>query len=420
MRNGIISLKENPLSLDIRQLYLWPDNPRLIGFLKVWTKDSEEKKIIDEDVQQEIINLLSQTDLDSLIESIDSNGFLKFPDKILVRKLYDKGKEITDKTKSLADKYSFLVIEGNRRIAALKLMFNSWQLDNGGNDEISFQYIKVPVVELEKNETMTHDEYLEQIYRVLGVRHVHGVRNWSPWQQAEIIRHSLKSSPTDINERKRLANAWSISQTKILRYLRVACAMDILRSERKTFYKVNIEKFKGLFSHFLRIMRSTNAMKYFSWDDSQFSFTDNIKRNLLFDLLIGPAEKFTGSKWNSRILKDETTNTKTLVEYLDSLEKNNFETNTNLQNWNKHLKEWWDGPEGIPPSLPSIGQKIVSNKSLVGLNDVYNDFQIKFNPNLFYYDHEGISEAISLLNEIIDFCEKNIETLKSYKDDNME
>lgn len=74
------SLKE--ISLDIKNLFLDPNNPRFSDNQKVVPED----KITDEKIQKTAIEKMSKFDLESLAKNIEKNGFLKI-DRIIVRKI---------------------------------------------------------------------------------------------------------------------------------------------------------------------------------------------------------------------------------------------------------------------------------------------------------------------------------------------
>lgn len=177
-------LQERTVAID--QICLDPDNPR-------WSdpqgRKTSEAKIPDADKQSRTLTRISgpSFDVPNLIRSIASNGFLPL-DRIVVRPLEE------------SDLY--VVVEGNRRIAAIKILLET--LDND-----DYQYLDTG-----SERTINEDDYealletratalmesLRQIdvlvytgsdtdvsWILQGVRHLSGIREWVPAQQAHLI-----------------------------------------------------------------------------------------------------------------------------------------------------------------------------------------------------------------------------------------
>ncbi|MDO8565661.1 MAG: hypothetical protein Q7S04_00555 [Candidatus Moranbacteria bacterium] len=151
------TLKEVELKFD--QLLLDPNNPR-------FAKHSDELVAEDdyEEMQSETFSKMIQREnnfeIAELAKNISKNGYLGF-DRMFVKKL--KGSK-------------FLVIEGNRRLAAIYFLLKqeeSHRTRGALAPEIKKTFLKIPCVDLTNWET-------EDIKRLLGLRHYDSVKDWRP------------------------------------------------------------------------------------------------------------------------------------------------------------------------------------------------------------------------------------------------
>lgn len=165
------------IRVPLEKLFLDPQNYRLRSHPEYSPyKNLTDAMIVRESVQNRTYRLVAGTknsEILDLIDSIKANGFLKV-DNILVRKL--KGD------------LGYVVIEGNRRTAALRAIKASMDegYDIGKLDPNIFSQPTgdeshgVDVVEFAyKNE----EEYLV----LMGLRHVSGNKKWDRYNQAKLV-----------------------------------------------------------------------------------------------------------------------------------------------------------------------------------------------------------------------------------------
>ena len=98
----LLRLKRKKVNLD--QLYLDPDNPRFGS-----ARGISDKRVLEDSVQNNAQKKIETIGIADLLSSILRYGFVS-TDPVVVRRLGD-GK--------------FVVVEGNRRVATLKKLFNS-------------------------------------------------------------------------------------------------------------------------------------------------------------------------------------------------------------------------------------------------------------------------------------------------------
>lgn len=149
----------------LKNLYLDPNNYRFVDKNDYAACDDE--KVSEKNVQHRTSELLkgkNNTNINDLIFSFKQNGYVPV-DQIQVRKIGHQ---------------KYLVIEGNRRVAALKAleaMYNDSQ-DIGKLDPSIFK--KVPVVDYEGNDPA--------MFKVLmGLKHISGNKKWPAINQAKLL-----------------------------------------------------------------------------------------------------------------------------------------------------------------------------------------------------------------------------------------
>lgn len=152
------------------QLILDPNNYRLAYNPLEPAKSDEEA--VNEEVQENVLRKITKEKLQDLKDSILENGFLEI-DRIVVRKLNIPNDDL------------FLVVEGNRRTAALKSLLEE---HNDGLIELPSSLLtklnRLNVVALNTDEVGNYVNYASTL---MGVRHVSGPKKWTGMQSAKLI-----------------------------------------------------------------------------------------------------------------------------------------------------------------------------------------------------------------------------------------
>ncbi|EKY2077280.1 ParB/RepB/Spo0J family partition protein [Cronobacter sakazakii] len=130
---------------------------------------------LPEDIDKSPANMLNYiaktTAIEDLMSAIAENGF--FPGEPLI---------VIPKPNS-TDKY--IVIEGNRRLTALKLLLNPYECEKPStrmleiSNNIAKPTIEVPVISRDSR---------QEILPYLGFRHITGVKQWEPLSKARYIK----------------------------------------------------------------------------------------------------------------------------------------------------------------------------------------------------------------------------------------
>jgi len=153
--------KFKEIDLPLESLLLDPNNPR---FSKAKDEETPEKNFTDTDIQKyaynEMLKSSNNFEIEELADSIKTKGFYPV-DKIFVKKIKDK----------------YLVIEGNRRVTAIKYLLEKNKSKTNKhelNKSIVDSFKKIKCVDLTEN---TEDD----INLILGLRHHGSIKEWKIW-----------------------------------------------------------------------------------------------------------------------------------------------------------------------------------------------------------------------------------------------
>jgi hypothetical protein len=215
-------------------LFLDPLNPRL-GRTRT-NRDLPQDKVLE---------LMRDWNLDELAESFIENGF--WPQEALIvveEKLYGKTCKV--------------VVEGNRRLAALKYLKKGsigdesvpekWRVIVEGNDEVDSLFRDIPYIKVESRKA---------VEAYIGFRHVTGIMPWKPPEKAEYIAKLIDESGMDYNQVMREIG----SQVDPVR--RNYISYRILRQmENLDPKKVSIEKAEKRFSVLFLSLREIGTQQF--------------------------------------------------------------------------------------------------------------------------------------------------------------
>lgn len=170
------------------QLLLDPNNFRFqdsTDFLRVAEDRFHEEGVQDRAYQR----IRSEEKLLDLKRSIQRNGYIPV-ERIVVRPY-----------EHLADR--FVVIEGNRRVAAAKWILEDHAAGAAVDEDVLSTLAALPVL-------VAEEEAPDEAFRasLMGIRHVSGIKQWGGYQRARLIvemRDNLELDPQDVAERLALS-----------------------------------------------------------------------------------------------------------------------------------------------------------------------------------------------------------------------
>lgn len=240
------------------QLLLDPNNPRL--FDRPIERAAITSEQIDcEETQSKLLAEIgrSKHGLDELVYSIQAQGFVNL-DTLLVKPL------------SGTDKY--LVLEGNRRTAAIKTLLASPDVDQ----DVKASLRNLAVKELKLSSGEDEDE---EIQKIISMRHLAGPRQWSPIARASAIYQNymlqhkkLVGGPMTIITDKVLARTSQIIGMKKPQLKHAMGVFSLYQELADAGFPVRAEHFSLLE---LLVRAKAMASEYFGFNSAQLRTYDD-------------------------------------------------------------------------------------------------------------------------------------------------
>ncbi len=242
---------ENIEFIAIKELQFDPKNPRIP--LKLGNRS--EKKIIEW--------MFLDAGLEDLMYSIGRNGFFR-GEPLLVTKKGGK----------------YVVIEGNRRLAASKL------LNNPQLSKVKAKTIKAIVESCPKSNIPTHLPVIvysdrSKVLNYLGYRHVTGIKSWGPFAKARYLNELFKNlnSKENLDEKcKELALTIGNQKAFTKRLLVGFWLFEIL--EENGFFKIpDLDEESIAFSHLYDSLRFDGIVKFLNVNLETSRPIDKLQQN---------------------------------------------------------------------------------------------------------------------------------------------
>ncbi len=281
MKNDL--MKE--VKIDINKLLLDPNNPR---FLKHHSQEVPPEKfqleVIQQKTYQEMNNEANHFEISELMDAIKVDGFIPV-DKIFVKKHSDK----------------YLVIEGNRRITAIKRL-----LAESGSAKKGFKLNDSIIEEIKKPSCVivnVDDSAAEATVRkILGLRHHGSILQWKPLPAAFSLYQEYmnfyckpkKLDPTDPDNfiyepviAKKVAATYSVKLSEVRKQIKVfRVYLQLLQSSHESPRVQSPESF----SMIQETLSKVSLAKYFGFDEQKSVFSDEGVDKIL-DLYYGLKDK---------------------------------------------------------------------------------------------------------------------------------
>jgi hypothetical protein len=193
-----------------------------------------------------------------LIESFKYNGYIPV-EKIQVKEIgYNQ----------------YLVLEGNRRITVLKILFEEYEQnhDIGKLDPNIFSSLK-DFVEI-------HNQEAEQTHMlVMGLKHIGSNKKWPSINQAKFMRDYLKKFDGSLYEAEdSVCDTLGITKQKLRRYIR---ALSLIEQYQKSDY--GDQFYNDKFSLFEEIIKSPDIRDWIEWNEENLKAENNINLERLFN-----------------------------------------------------------------------------------------------------------------------------------------
>ena len=260
-----------PQSIEFDKIFLDPNNPRF------WTdgdfKSVPDKKISDPSVQNKAISDIKSHNIDELKFSILRNGFLPL-DRIVVRPIPDN---------------NYVVVEGNRRFAALRLLKKQIEFDEIKEEGINKQYLDNLLRSIERLDVLVYEggESSQDITWLLqGVRHIGGIKRWEPAQSAKLLAEQIEKNGASFNH---AGQSFGISAREVGKRYRAFKALE----QMKTDDEFSMMAENNYYSLFEQAIGKKDVKDWLSWNDHEYLF-ENIANLKDFYSWITPNDSLKG------------------------------------------------------------------------------------------------------------------------------
>ena len=246
---NIISEQLTPIVLSIDQIYLDPNNPRLV--------DDNWLTILDERIDHDYVQREAQDkmirfhNVDKLRMNMEINGFLPI-DQVIVREFKP-------------DK--FVVLEGNRRITAAKLIVD---LEHKG------VAIDAKVMDSIRNINCLlytgTDDQAAWIFQ--GLRHITGIKPWSAYNKAKLMNQLLQEEGKNLTE---VGKQFGLSAFGAGQWIRGYNAFRQAKDDSE--YSRDVKEVS--YTYFQELFGRSNLplRQWMDWNDSEYQFEDALAFN---------------------------------------------------------------------------------------------------------------------------------------------
>ena len=286
--------------IDLKKIFLDPNNPRFTS--KSWDNISDEH--ISEDSIQEVTKqrLVQEFSIYKLVDNIKINGFLPI-DRIIVKKFEE-------------DKY--VVLEGNRRICAAKIIMENYEKDS--------DYVSDDVIDsLMQISCLVYTGSEEQPAWVFqGLRHIIGIQEWPAYNKARLLVQLMEDQDLTLTE---VGKKFGLSAYGAGQWVRGYYAFTQAAEESDYTQEIDERAYPYLQEIF---SRSNPVFKdWLMWNDTEYRFEDSLKFNEFLSWLYPRDEEnvLDGTEvkgnWENRRIK--RSNDLRIISYLLRESINEFE-----------------------------------------------------------------------------------------------
>ncbi len=243
-----------PVALRLDELLLDPNNPRFSELGEGLTP-IPEGRFADPKVQTNTFERMKDPlfDVAELRDTIKTIGFLPM-DRIVVRRWKGGGEGSEPK---------YVVIEGNRRVTALKWLVNLHEIGKETFEEATLQNFQ----ELE-GLLLNQDLAPASATLILpGLRHVSGIKEWGPYQKAKAV-HALRKGGMAAQE---AAQSLGLSTRAANAAYRCFLALEQMKADEE-FGEFAEPR---MYSYFEEVFKRPNLRTWLNWSDEKEKFFAN-------------------------------------------------------------------------------------------------------------------------------------------------
>lgn len=240
-------MESNRITKHIDRLLLDPNNYRFID--KAEYRFISDEELADPRIQQRTLNFLfgnKNNNISDLISSFKSNGFLDI-DQIQVKAIGDK----------------FVVLEGNRRVATLKYLYDEFKKGNDVGALTESDFKSIDLVEIIGEDPAQH-------LITMGLHHISGKKRWNAVNEAQLIQDLITKYGKNETE---ICNSLGISTNALRRSNRT---LALIKDYKSSDYGDQFAS--SMYSIFEAVISNPTMKTWLRWDD--FSLVAHKRENL--------------------------------------------------------------------------------------------------------------------------------------------
>ncbi|MFZ2473083.1 MAG: ParB N-terminal domain-containing protein [Methanothrix sp.] len=201
----------------------------------------------------------------ALKKSILESGYI--PIERLVVKFHEKSSK-------------YIVIEGNRRLAAVKWIIEDHLAGLEIRDELLESFKKLPVVIVE--DAGNEDKIFQ--YSLMGIRHVSSIKQWGGYQRAKLVSEMKDSSKLELSE---IADRLGLTAKEVNRRYRAFKALEQMMDDEE--YSSSAEP--TMYPLFHEAVSLSAVKQWLIWDDDEYKFLNEEDLRQFYGLLTPSTEE---------------------------------------------------------------------------------------------------------------------------------
>ncbi|MFH0989176.1 MAG: hypothetical protein V1799_04070 [bacterium] len=253
-----------PRRVNLNTLLLDPNNPRFAE-LGEPVDVVPEIRFSEDRVQRDTFERMKSGNFEvtELRDTIKTLGFLPM-DRIVVRPWHGN-----------PDAQKFVVIEGNRRISALKWLIELHETGRETfDDEQIINFTDLEVLVLDDNQAPDSAKWI-----LPGLRHVSGIKEWGAYQKARTV-HVLREAGVGPQE---AGQSLGLSTRTANQLWRSYLALEQMQADDE-FSEYAIPR---KYSYFEEVFKRANVREWLSWSDNERRFTNASHLREFYSWMVG-------------------------------------------------------------------------------------------------------------------------------------
>lgn len=259
----ISSLQAQSEEIEPQRLLLDAGNLRLLEYAPDELLNCPANEIATIPVQKRLLDIFKASprlNVSALEKSIASIGFLK-NDKLIVAR-YDGTR--------------FLVLEGNRRLSAVKSLLENKKIQLSSATLATLSTLSCLVLDgdpISGSEVLLA-EYRNNALSYIGIRHITGIEPWEPASRYEFISRLIDSQTLSPEQ---IADKFGQTISEVMRDYRAHALYKLFRDFEES---KNLKKHQLTFNAFAEASRSPHVRDWLGWSDvtRNFANADNINK----------------------------------------------------------------------------------------------------------------------------------------------